>query len=58
MKKFLLAGIILISFAACGSGGEKAENAKYQCPMKCEGEKNYDSAGQCAMCKMDLEPVK
>lgn len=55
MKKFLLAGIILISLAACGGGSEKAS---YQCPMKCEGEKCYDSAGTCPDCKMDMKPVK
>ncbi len=27
----------------------------YQCPMECEGEKVYDSPGQCPVCKMDLE---
>jgi Cu(I)/Ag(I) efflux system membrane fusion protein len=28
------------------------------CPMKCEGEKNYESAGNCPVCKMRLEPVE
>lgn len=27
---------------------------KYFCPMKCEGEKMYDKAGQCPECGMDL----
>ena len=26
--------------------------------MKCEGEKTYDKAGECPVCKMDLKPVK
>jgi hypothetical protein len=30
----------------------------YQCPMECEGEKVYDSPGQCPICKMDLEEKK
>ncbi len=32
--------------------------ASYQCPMKCEGDKTYDSPGQCPACKMDLTEVK
>lgn len=30
----------------------------YQCPMECEGEKVYDSPGQCPVCEMDLEKKK
>ena len=29
--------------------------AVYQCPIKCEKGKVYDSAGKCPVCKMDLE---
>ncbi len=29
----------------------------YQCPMKCEGEKTYSSAGRCPVCNMFLAPV-
>jgi transcription initiation factor IIE alpha subunit len=32
--------------------------AKYQCPMKCEGEKTYDKPGQCPTCKMDLKKME
>jgi hypothetical protein len=31
---------------------------KYQCPMKCEGDKVYDQPGRCPVCKMELAPVK
>jgi len=31
-----------------------AENNAYQCPMKCEGEKTYDSPGNCPVCNMRL----
>lgn len=31
-----------------------ATAAVYYCPMKCEGEKTYDQAGQCPVCGMDL----
>jgi hypothetical protein len=35
-----------------------AGEARYQCPMKCEGEKTYDQPGRCPVCKMYLQPVK
>ncbi len=31
--------------------------AKYHCPMHCEGNKNYDKAGDCPVCGMNLEKV-
>lgn len=37
---------------------DKVAMAKYQCPMKCEGDKTYDKAGSCPVCKMDLKEVK
>jgi len=36
---------------------EMAE-AHYQCPMKCEGDKKYDEAGNCPVCKMELKEVE
>ena len=30
---------------------------KFQCPMKCEGEKVYDAPGNCYVCKMKLVPL-
>ena len=30
----------------------------YYCPMKCEGEKTYDNAGECPKCGMDLVVVE
>ena len=30
---------------------------KYQCPMKCEGDKTYDQPGNCPVCNMKLLPV-
>lgn len=47
---------------ACGNNNstnkQTNEKEKYQCPMKCEGEKTYDKPGQCPVCKMDLEKVE
>ncbi|NDP22842.1 MAG: hypothetical protein GZ091_17450 [Paludibacter sp.] len=28
----------------------------YACPMKCEGDKTYDSPGNCPVCNMKLVP--
>ena len=28
---------------------------KYQCPMNCQGDTAYTTAGQCPVCEMDLE---
>ena len=32
-------------------------DVKYHCPMHCEGDKNYDKAGDCPVCGMALEKV-
>jgi len=29
----------------------------YYCPMKCEGDKTYNTAGKCPVCNMHLVPV-
>ncbi len=31
--------------------------SNYHCPMHCEGDKNYDKAGDCPVCGMNLEKV-
>ena len=30
---------------------------KYQCPMRCEGDKVYEKPGNCPVCNMKLVPV-
>jgi Cu2+-exporting ATPase len=30
----------------------------WKCPMKCEGEKTYNSPGNCPVCNMKLLPVQ
>lgn len=37
---------------------EQMEKAAFACPMQCEGEKTYDRAGSCPICKMDLKKVE
>ena len=31
---------------------------RYQCPMKCEGEKTYEKPGDCPVCNMHLAPLE
>jgi transcription initiation factor IIE alpha subunit len=56
-------------FSSCGEGEKNIKNTEhnhemhadevsYQCPMKCEGEKTYDEAGECPVCKMDLKEME
>jgi hypothetical protein len=44
--------------AANPGDGNKMAAVKYQCPMKCEGEKTYDAPGKCPSCQMDMKEVK
>lgn len=37
---------------------QQTDSTKYQCPMKCEGEKTYAKAGKCPVCNMNLKEVK
>ncbi len=60
MKKLLIVLSIVFTasslFIACGN--DKEQNVTlYECPMHCEGDKTYDEAGSCPVCKMDLTPV-
>jgi len=66
MNKFIYASLFLF-LTACAGNSEKAEKqeaetevvaeAKYACPMKCEGEKTYAAVGTCPVCKMDLQEI-
>ena len=71
MKTQIITAVLLtvvMFFASCGNGNSesKSENtsteqtaaAKYQCPMKCEGDKTYDKPGQCPVCNMDLKKLE
>jgi protein SCO1/2 len=56
-----------VAFISCNSSDTTKESpkglivasdtakAKYQCPMKCEGDTAYTTEGKCPVCKMDLE---
>jgi len=68
MKKLLLPAIVAMALlSSCGNSGETPKKdsvtnataaVKYQCPMKCEGEKTYDKPGKCPVCQMDMKEVK
>jgi hypothetical protein len=70
--RILLHSIFILAaagFISCNSSNKNIANAKplyvasdtaavkYQCPMKCEGDTAYTTAGQCPVCEMDLEKV-
>lgn len=66
MKNILFASLMLL-FTACTGNNDKSEKATtdatataaktYACPMQCEGEKTYEAAGKCPVCKMELQEV-
>jgi hypothetical protein len=37
--------------------GKELQEAKYQCPMNCEGNKTYSQPGACPVCNMQLVMV-
>lgn len=40
------------------SSNQQVQTAtRYKCPMGCEGDKTYDSPGNCPVCNMKLVPV-
>lgn len=57
MRAIILSFAVALTFAVSSCGSSEAKTV-YQCPMKCEGEKTYDSAGKCPLCQMDMEKVK
>lgn len=71
MRKTTLIVIIAAAiFASCNNSNTSQNNVgkglvvatdtatvKYQCPMQCQGDTAYTTAGQCPVCEMDLEKV-
>ena len=64
MKKIIFASSLLIALtvivSSCNSDSDSIKQTaeKYECPMKCEGDKIYNSPTSCPVCKMDLTLVK
>ncbi|MEC3905889.1 SCO family protein [Tamlana sp. 2201CG12-4] len=60
LKSILSLFIVALSFTSCHFSDSKKSNndlVLYQCPMKCEGDKTFDHAGNCSVCKMDLKAL-
>ena len=49
------------SSCGCGENNQFKSNdqqeAKYQCPMNCEGNRTYNQPGECPVCNMQLVKV-
>lgn len=66
MKKLIIlcTAILSIAFVSCNTKTSSSENIssesskKYNCPMKCEGDKTYPKEGECPVCHMNLKEVK
>lgn len=54
-------GHIMNSYCDCGANNlhksKDQHEAKYQCPMNCEGNKTYNQPGECPVCNMQLVMV-
>ncbi|WP_233586773.1 SCO family protein [Formosa maritima] len=53
--------LMVITLSSCNSNKSEKINdelAVYQCPMMCEGDKTYEEAGSCPICKMDLQSIE
>ncbi len=68
MKNVILILCLLIGgITACTSSNTgtstlevapETATVRYQCPMKCQGDTAYTTAGKCPVCKMDLKEIK
>ena len=62
MKRIMIS-LTLLAFATAlivfsnSAVSSEHVNEKYQCPMKCEGEKMYDNPGKCPVCGMTLKII-
>jgi len=63
---FAIVAMVGISLISCTNSDKKTESteqtkqiseSKYQCPMKCEGDKTYNNPGNCPECKMKLKKI-
>ncbi len=62
MKKTITYLALIMFFVMVNSSRSFAHAAqtdaeKYQCPMKCEGDKTYDQPGKCPVCGMALRKI-
>lgn len=63
MKKIVMFIALSVAFASCNNVSEDSHSheevakSEFVCPMECEGEKSYTEAGECPVCKMELQEV-
>ena len=59
-KYVLIIFAVLVSLVSCNPKKANTDDRAntYRCPMKCEGDKSYESSGSCSVCKMDLALAK
>ena len=57
IKSLLIATTIVVGFAFSSCNSSK-KFAAYQCPMNCQTDTAFTSAGKCSVCGMDLEGVE
>lgn len=57
MKQVFYSYLLLLAIFAFACQSKETHGDHYACPMKCEGDKVYDSPGTCPVCKMDLVKV-
>lgn len=53
----LLFTFLLMLFTTCENTSPTAD-VLYDCPMQCEGDKDYNKSGNCPVCEMKLTPIK
>ncbi len=68
MRKLLSMAILAAAiFVSCNSSNTNTKplvvatadaTEKFQCPMKCQGDTAYTTAGKCPVCKMDLKKME
>jgi protein SCO1/2 len=58
LKYITILFVAILTLTACNIGNSKNKNeVLFQCPMKCEAEKTYNTEASCPVCKMDLKPI-
>lgn len=64
MRNLLITIFTAVVFISCNNTNNSKQTLvvasadateKYQCPMECQGDTAYTTAGQCPVCEMDLE---
>jgi hypothetical protein len=63
MKRLVMLIGLVFALVACNNAAEESHSqeeiakTEFVCPMECEGDKSYSEAGECPVCKMELQEV-